>query len=85
MQKKSLITSHKQTGAQPFTKHQPHWEATPHPLSSFSTPALVAEHYVMWYGISLWLIWVSCPGHFLSQLLAIPCWGWEQSGKKRKP
>lgn len=31
------------------------------PLSSSFTSAFIAEHDVVWYGISLWSVWVSCP------------------------
>ena len=33
-------------------------------------PCLYTGHDVPWYGIPLWLVWVSCPGHAPSQLLA---------------
>ena len=33
-------------------------------------PCLYTGHDVPWYGISLWLVWVSCPDHAPSQLLA---------------
>ena len=33
-------------------------------------PSLYTGHDVPWYGISLWLVRVSCPGHASSQLLA---------------
>ena len=33
-------------------------------------PGLYTGHEVPWYGISLWLARVSCPGHAPSQLLA---------------
>ena len=39
------------------------------PSSSFS---LTAERDVIWYGISLWSVWVSCPGSVPSQDLAHP-------------
>ena len=32
-------------------------------------PSLYTEHDVLWYGISLWLVQVSCPGYAPSQLL----------------
>ena len=34
-----------------------------------NSPSLYTEHDVLWYGISLWLVQVSCPGHAPSQLL----------------
>ena len=33
-------------------------------------PSLYTEHDVLWYGIPLWLVQVSCPGYAPSQLLA---------------
>ena len=33
-------------------------------------PSLYTGHDVLWYGISLWLVQVSCPGYAPSQLLA---------------
>ena len=33
-------------------------------------PRLYTEHDVLWYGICLWLVRVSCPGYAPSQLLA---------------
>jgi len=41
------------------------------PFSFFSW-AFVAEYKVMLYGISLWLIWISCPGFASSQPLVRP-------------
>jgi len=35
-------------------------------------PAFVAEHDIVWYGISLWSVGISCPGCVLSQLLVHP-------------
>ena len=35
-----------------------------------TTPSLYTERDVLWYGISLWLVRVSCPGSAPSQLLA---------------
>ena len=35
-----------------------------------NSPSLYTEHDVLWCGISLWLVWVSCPGSAPSQLLA---------------
>jgi len=40
-------------------------------------PSLYVQHDVIWCGISLWSVWVSCPGCIPSQLLAHlqpPCW-----------
>ena len=41
------------------------------PLASFP-PSLYTEHDIIWYGISLWPVGVSCPGCVLSQLLVPP-------------
>ena len=35
-----------------------------------NSPCLYTGHDVPWYGIPLWLVRVSCPGHAASQLLA---------------
>jgi len=54
-------------------------------------PFLQIEHYVIWYRISLWSFWVSCPRSAPSQLLVsppnclcMPCLlaGWGPSWKK---
>ena len=42
------------------------------PSSSSFLLAFIAEHDVIWYGISLWSLWVSCPGYVPSQDLAHP-------------
>lgn len=36
----------------------------------WSSVAFIAGHDIIWYGISLWSVWVSCPGFVLSQPLA---------------
>lgn len=59
------------------------YNATVHPLanaqpmlqqemdfSSQLSPHLYFEHDALWYGISLWPVKVSCPGHAPSQLLS---------------
>ena len=38
------------------------------PPASFP-PSLYTKHDVIWYGIPLWIVWVSCPGCVPSQLL----------------
>lgn len=39
----------------------------------FSFPgAVAAGHIIVWYGISLWSVQVSCPGYVPSQFLAFP-------------
>ena len=51
-----------------------------HPLRPRSSTALIAECDVIWYGKSLWPVWVSCPSCVPSQLLVHPqppCW-WER-------
>ena len=37
--------------------------------SRATPPSLYTEHDVLWYGISLWLVRLSCPGCAPSQLL----------------
>ncbi|KAK4811772.1 hypothetical protein QYF61_005340 [Mycteria americana] len=52
------------------------------PDSTFARPVhLKTENYVIWYGISLWSVWVTCPDYVPSQDLAHPqpvvreeCW-----------
>ena len=49
------------------------WEDKPRhskcpPPFFFFPPPLYAEHDVIWYAISLWPVWVSCPGYVPSQL-----------------
>ena len=41
------------------------WAAIPAP--QLTPPSLYIEHDVIWYGISLWPVWVSCPGYAPSQ------------------
>ena len=38
--------------------------------SWLTPPCLYTGHDIPWYGIPLWLVRVSCPGHAPSQLLA---------------
>ena len=47
------------------------YNKVPPPLSSFLL-AFIAEHNIICYGISLWSLWVSCPGYISSQHLADP-------------
>ena len=42
------------------------------PPSSSFPPPFIAKHDVIWSGISLWSVWVSCPGCVPSQSLAHP-------------
>ena len=53
------------------TAHHPltHAQAAIHP-SQPTLSSLYTEHDVLWYGISLWLLWVSWPSCAPSQLLA---------------
>ena len=54
-------------------------QLVPEPRSPLpaSSPSLYSGHDVIWYGIALWPVWVSCPGCVPSQLL-VPlqpsCW-----------
>ena len=46
-------------------------------LSQPTPPSLYTGHDVIWCGISLWPVWVSCPGCVPSQLLVHlqpSCW-----------
>ena len=45
---------------------------TPHPPTSSFLLAFVADHDVIWYGISIWSAWVGCPGYVTSNLLPTP-------------
>lgn len=63
-----LITCHQQINA----KLKLFWKI------SYPSPVFIAEHVVTWYGISVWLIQVSCLGCVPSQPLAHPhptCYG----------
>ena len=50
------------------------WEDKCHPPlpSSFHFFLHIAEHDIVWHGISLWSVGVSCPDCFPSQLLVLP-------------
>ena len=50
------------------TGEDKHHNAKCPPLPS-SSLSLYTEHDVIWYGIALWLAWVSWPGCVLSQFL----------------
>lgn len=39
--------------------------------SSFFAPAFIVEHNAIWYGTSLWPVWVSCPVCVPSRLLVV--------------
>ena len=54
------IAHHLLTGAQPVPELRC-------PLANF--PSLYTGHDIIWYGILLWPVWVSCPGYAPSQLL----------------
>jgi len=41
-------------------------------------PDVIAEHNALWHGISLWSVWVSCPGRFPSKLPALRGAEWEK-------
>lgn len=73
------IAYHQETNVDPVPKQQPFWKSLP--LS------FIAEHYIIWYGIFLWSIWVSCPKCVPSQSLIHPQpTSWEgQSEKQRNP
>lgn len=38
-------------------------------LAPANSPSFIVQHYAIWYGILLPLIWVSCPGSVLSWIL----------------
>jgi len=64
MQMKTNLTAHHQlTDAQPVSQQQP-----PGQLS----PGLYADHDIIWPGLSLWSVGVSCPTWVPSQLLVHP-------------
>jgi len=53
--------------------HDPPTDAQSFPeqwRSPDNSPSLYVHHGVIWYGISLWSVWVRCPGHVPAQLLA---------------
>lgn len=53
-----------------------------------STPAFIARHYVIRYGISLWSMWVSCPAVSPLNLLHSPSLliltGWGEAAEREK-
>ena len=66
----NAIAHHPLTNAQPVPEPQ---AATPWP----TPPSFIVQHDVIWYGISLWPVWVSCLCCVPSQLLVPPqppCW-----------
>ena len=66
----SAIAHQLLTNVQPVPEQR---AATPRPTPS----SFIVHHDVTWYGISLWPVWVSCPGCVPSQLLVYcqpPCW-----------
>jgi len=64
MQRHSLTTSHEQTNAQPVSEQ---WL-----LSKTYSQAFIAEHDLIWCGISFGSVGVSRPGSVPSQPLAYP-------------
>lgn len=76
-----LLTFHKQTDKQLGSKERL-------PSKKPNLPSIfVADHDVIWHGICLWSVWVTCPGYALSQLLMLPqptCWG-GRIGKREGP
>ena len=66
----SAIGHHPLADAHPVSKQQ-----QPPPASSLQFYSF--SHDVVWYGVSLWPLWVSCPGYVPSQLPvpASPCAG----------
>ena len=62
----------------PQERHMMHNATAHHPLidaraaicpSQPAPPSSYTGHDALWYGIALWLVRVSCPGHAPSQLL----------------
>lgn len=63
----NAISHHQPTDMQPFPKLCPH---TPWP----TPPISIVQYDFIWYGISFWPFWVSCPGcGQLLVLLPAPC------------
>ena len=62
---KKIPVMHKAIAHHPLTDAQAVIRA-----SRPTPPLLYTGHDVPWYGISLWLVRVSCPGYAPSQLLA---------------
>lgn len=68
MQRQSLTTFHRQSDAQSVPEQWLFWEKPHQPkLDSF-----IVLHCVICHGISLWLVWVSCPLCVSSWHLAHP-------------
>lgn len=65
MQRKLLTTSHKQTDDQPVSEQ---W--SPRKTSPCHTHSFIADRDVIWQGISLSSVGVSCPGCVHAQHLA---------------
>ena len=61
----NAIAHHPLTNAQPVPEQR---------LPASFSPILYTEHDVIWYGISLWPVWVSCPGCVPSQRLVPPAY-----------
>lgn len=70
MQRRSLITSHQQTDAQPFFKQQ----------LSTKSPCFIEEHDV--YGVKYpWAVWISCP---LPASCVLPGYSWGSRARNRE-
>ncbi|NWU74142.1 NAF1 protein, partial [Onychorhynchus coronatus] len=67
------VFSHAQESWTPSHATLGHTNAiTPNVLFLLLPPALYAEHDAIWYGISFWSLWVSCPGCVPSRLFCTP-------------
>lgn len=59
---------------------------TPNVAALLLLPTLYTEHDVVWSGISLWSVWVMCPGCVCSQPLMhlqLPLTVWQYKRQKR--
>lgn len=54
------------------TAHHPPADGQPVPEQQQLPSQVFAQNDAIWYGISLWPVWVGCPSHIPSQLLVPP-------------
>lgn len=68
----NAVSDHPLTNAQPDPEQHPSLP-TPHFLTPQTTPPIfIVQHDTIWYGTSLWSVWVSCPGRVLSECIVQP-------------
>lgn len=75
---KSNCHSYNQIDALPVSKQQLAWKTT-----HKNTPVIV-EHDIMWYGISLWLVWIAVPAMSLPTCFPTPDYSMQRSRVRNK-